>query len=173
MSDEVLSFIIDLITEHQLQQVLELGSCWGYSALCIASETKVEIISLERDLERHTQARYHVKTMNFQERIEMVYDDALVYQPNQSFDLIVIDAVKAQNQAFVDRYYPYLNIGGFMVIDNAGFHGQVHSTRQVPKSIKAMITSLREFSETIQEDSRFRYQEFNIGDGLIVLEKIV
>ncbi len=171
MSDAALNYTTQLINQQELGSVLELGSCWGYSAITIAEQTKASIISLERDLNRHTQARYHVKTMALEDRIEMVYDDALVYQPQQNFDLILIDAAKAQNQAFVDRYYDYLKDGGYMVIDNTEFHGLVFEDTISSKSLKTMIQALQAFHQSIKEDFRFESEFLSLGDGLIVLKK--
>ena len=172
MSEEVLDFIVELINHYQLVSVLELGSCWGYSALVLASQSSISLVSIEKDFERHIQARYHVRAFGYENRINMVYDDALVYQPEDVFDLIIIDAAKAQYQAFVDRYEPFLKTGGFMVVDNTNFHGLV-AEKEVQKSLKTMVNALKTFQKSIQRDSRFRFQSYDIGDGLIVLQKIV
>lgn len=172
MSEEVLAFIVELIHRHQLVSVLELGSCWGYSALVLASQSAISLVSIEKDFERHIQARYHVRAFGYENRINMVYDDALVYQPEHVFDLIIIDAAKAQYQAFVDRYEPFLKTGGFMVVDNTNFHGLV-AEKEVQKSLKTMVNALKTFQKNIQLDPRFHFESHDIGDGLIVLQKIV
>lgn len=171
MSEAALNYTKDLILQHHLHQVLELGSCWGYSAIYLAMTTPTNIISIERDLERHTQARYHVRLMNLEQRVHMLYDDALSYTPNQWFDLIVIDAAKAQNQAFVDRYYEFLRPNGYIVIDNTEFHGLLYQTQWESKNLKTMIHALQSFHNSIKEDDRFKVEFLSIGDGLIILQK--
>ena len=105
MVDETADFITNFIKEHRIRSVLELGTAIGYSAIMMAlSDPNVKITSIERDSERYLEAVKNVKLFGLEDRITLIFKDALEAEIEGEFDLIFIDAAKGQNIKFFERY---------------------------------------------------------------------
>ena len=89
MQDEGLEFLLDFIRKNNIKTILEIGTAVGYSAIkmdCINKDIK--IVSIERDEARYKQAVENVKSMNLENRIELIFDDAFNVELQEKFDLI-------------------------------------------------------------------------------------
>ena len=170
MQDSALDFLIEQIPQNA--RVLELGSCVGYSSIYLAlHRSDITITSIERDFERHIQARENTLLFQCANRITMIYDDALNYVPNSHYQVIIFDAAKGQNQAFFDRYYPYLEKQGKIIIDNMDFHGfKDKINASMGRNLKSMMHKLKDFEEFIYQLDYLSVQYYKIADGILVIE---
>lgn len=172
MSQEVLEEILHNLNQRKQASVLELGSCVGYSAIVLASNSNTTIVSIERDMERHILAKENVKKFGLEPLIKMVYDDALTFETTDTYDFIIFDAAKAQNQAFLDRYLPHLNNEGVIFIDNVDFHGLTSNVDSITgKNLRSMVRKLKNFEENLllRQDLDVTYK--SVGDGLLIIRK--
>ena len=101
MQDEGCDFICDYIKEHKCKNILEIGTAIGYSSIRFAKlADDIKVTTIELDIDRHLKAVENFKTAGLDERITAIHGDALTYPLDGLFDLIFIDAAKAQyNQA--------------------------------------------------------------------------
>lgn len=170
MYDEALNYICQIINQRKYQYMLEIGTCVAYSTLYFSQNSLINNIeTLERDLERHLIAKENVLLFN-DKKIKLIYEDALNYYPNKKYDLMLFDAAKAQNQAFLDHYLPFLNSNGIIFIDNIYFHDLKIDDDNVSLKTKALIKKLNDFVESIQKDARFKVEILSLGDGLMTIE---
>lgn len=172
MSIEVLTEIIKHLNKKNKSLILELGSCVGYSAIVLASNSNTRIVSIERDIERHILAKENVKSYNLELSVRMIYDDALTFETTDTYDFIIFDAAKAQNQAFLDRYLPHLNNEGMIFIDNVDFHGLTNNVDSISgRNLRSMVRKLKSFEENllIRKDLVVTYK--SVGDGLLIIRK--
>ncbi len=170
MYDEALNYICQTINQRQYRYMLEIGTCVAYSTLYFSQNSLINHIeSLERDLDRHLIARENVLLFN-DKKIKLIYEDGLNYYPNKKYDLMLFDAAKAQNQAFLDHYLPYLNTNGIIFIDNIYFHDLKIDDDNVSLKTKSLIKKLHNFVENIQKDTRFNVKILSLGDGLMTIE---
>ena len=101
MMDGSINYISNFIIKNKIKNVLEIGTAIGYSAIMMAlSDPNVKITTIEKDEERYLEAVKNIKKFNLENRITLMFNDALEVKLSDTFDLIVIDGAKGQNQNF-------------------------------------------------------------------------
>ena len=175
IQDESSDFICNYIKEHNVKNVLEIGTAIGYSAIRFAQVREdVKVTTIELDIDRFIVAQENIKKFNLTDRITAINDDALTHELEGKFDLIFIDAAKAQYIKFFEKYKENLSEGGVIISDNLSFHGMVedlslthnYSTKKLVKKIIKYITFLKENTE-------FDTEFFKCGDGISVSKRKV
>jgi predicted O-methyltransferase YrrM len=170
ITDEVYRFLEVFVLEHNIKDVLEIGTAIGYSALAMAS-FGCNIKTFERDEFMIEEAKRHFDLFDDQKHITLIPFDALTYQGDLGmFDLIFIDAAKSQYQTFFNKYDPYLKPGGFIVCDNLHFH---HLTpEKVNRHTQGLLRKLKAFKIFLAEHPHFETTFYDVGDGLSVSKKV-
>ena len=153
MQDDGIEFLTTFIIKNQVKTVLEIGTAIGYSAIKMAlSSPNLKIVSIERDEKRYLEAVKNIKKMQLEDRITLIYQDALNVRLDDTFDLIFIDAAKAQSQKFFELFERNLTKDGYIITDNMYFHGLVNknekeiesrNVRGIVRKIKDYITFLK------------------------------
>ena len=64
-------------------------------------DPNIRVTTIERDEKRYLEALKNVKEFELEDRITLIYNDALNVQLEEKFDLIFIDAAKAQVLSFL------------------------------------------------------------------------
>ena len=102
-----ITLIMKYIKTNKIKNILEIGSAIGYSAILMASvEKDITVTTIERDETRYMECLKNVKKCGFEQKINVVFQDALdVNLSNVSYDMIFIDAAKAQSIKFFENYY--------------------------------------------------------------------
>ena len=174
MFDESLDEIVTTLDIMSEPALLELGSCVGYSAIYLATKSNVTIDSIEKDIERHTLARENVKEFNLTNRVNMIYDDALVYNPHKLYDVILFDAAKAQNEAFFERYFEYLKEDGILYVDNVEFHGFVENQEGLSarRNLAKMVRHISDFLKMLETRKDLKVKHLSLGDGLLKIRRV-
>ena len=165
--DDSLSLLLQIIKDNNIKDVLELGTAIAYSAINIAS-LGVRVTTLERNKDMYLEAQKNISKYNLSQLIDSILVDALEYTPNKTFDLIFIDAAKAQNTKFVERYTPFLKQGGYIIVDNINFHGLKSTDQGISKNLRSMLKKIEAFKEYIMNNPLFDTYFDNSGDGLSI-----
>jgi predicted O-methyltransferase YrrM len=108
--------------------VLEVGTAIGYSTLHMAEQLESgRVVTLERDPERAAQAREYLEQGGVSERVEIVEGDALETLPGLDgpFDLLFVDASKAEYSRYIELAEPKLSERALLVVDNLLMRGEV------------------------------------------------
>ena len=101
MMDDGLKFLIEYIAKNKIQSVLEIGTAIGYSSIMMAlSNPSLTITTIERDEKRYLEALKNIKKLKLEDRITLIFNDALDVSLSEKYDLIFIDAAKAQSIKF-------------------------------------------------------------------------
>ena len=167
IKDDSLDVLLSLIKDNNIKTVLELGCAIGYSSIRMAT-LGATITTIERNDSMYNEAIKNISKYELNHMIEVVFMDALDYIPSKSYDLIFIDAAKAQNIKFVERYTPYLNKNGVIVVDNINFHGLKSSDIGISRNLRSMLKKIEAFKEYIVNNPLFDTYFLNIGDGLSI-----
>lgn len=168
--DEGLEFIINEIKKRNIKKVLEIGTAIGYSAISFAMEGCF-VVSIERDLSMYNEAINNISRMELNNKIQVIHADALTYEINdEKFDLIFIDAAKAQYEKFFNKYSKNLNNNGIIICDNLNFHNL--DINKVSRSTKALIKKINNFKTFLINNQHYKTNFYNVGDGMSVSEKI-
>lgn len=171
MQDEGIDFLTTFLIKNDIKEVLEIGTAIGYSSIMMAlSNPYVKITSVERDEKRYLEALKNVKKFNLEDRIDLVFKDALEYKTNQKYDLIFLDAAKSQNINFFNMFEKNLNSKGFIITDNMLFHGFVKKEEKEIKSrnLRALIRKIKEYTTFLKENNNFETSFYELGDGIAV-----
>lgn len=173
MQDEGIDFICKYIKEHGAKRVLEIGSAIGYSAIRFAeASADVAVTTVEIDLERFIKAKENIEQHNLENRVCVVNADALTYSVEGKFDLIFIDAAKAQYINFFEKYKHNLADGGAIISDNLSFHGMVEDLSLTHNySTKKLVKKIRKYIDFLKANDEFETEFFPFGDGISVSKR--
>ena len=119
MMDDGINFLTTYILKNHVKSILEIGTAIGYSAIMMALvDVNVKITTIERDEVRYLEALKNVKLLGLEDRITLIYNDAFNVKLDDKFDLIFIDAAKAQSIKFFEIFERNLNCNGAIITDN-------------------------------------------------------
>ena len=168
---ESIAFIIKFIKTNEIKDILEIGSAIGYSAILMASvNDDIKLTTIERDEVRYMECLKNVKKCNLQDRISVVYQDALeVNLSGVAYDLIFIDAAKGQYTKFFEKYKYFLKPGGVIISDNLKFHGHVGNRNNIAsRNLKQLVGKIENYIDFLKENEEFETKFYDVGDGLSV-----
>lgn len=169
-----IALIMKYIKTNKIKNILEIGSAIGYSAILMASVDKdVTVTTIERDETRYMECLKNVKKCGFEQKINVVFQDALeVNLSNVSYDMIFIDAAKAQSIKFFEKFKYFLKDNGVIITDNLKFHGNVGKSNEIEsKNLRALVSKIEDYIEFLKENKEFDTKFYDVGDGLAVSVK--
>jgi len=122
-----------LATSIGARRVLEIGTLGGYSTIWLARALPEDglIISLELSGHHAATARSNIERAGFGAQVDVRVGpalaslDALVAGDEPPFDLVFIDADKANNAVYLDRAMHLVRRGSLIVVDNVVRHGRI------------------------------------------------
>lgn len=175
MVDEGIDFLTTFVIKKQINSVLEVGTAIGYSAIMMAlANPNLKITSIERDETRYLEALKNIKKLNLENRITLIFKDALDVHLHDKFDLIFIDAAKGQNIRFFEHFEKNLNEKGYIITDNIDFHGFVEKDESEIKShnLRSLVRKIKQYISFLKENHRYKTIFYKTGDGITVSQKL-
>ena len=168
MMKDGIEFLTQYIKENNVKTILEIGSAIGYSAIRMALVDKsIKVTTIERDKNRYNEAVKNIKEFNLENQIEIINTDALEYTTDKQFDLIFIDAAKAQYIKFFEKYKKNLNQNGTIISDNLDFHGLVKNPELTSnRNTKQLVRKINTYIEFLKENKEFKTEFISLGDGI-------
>lgn len=166
-----IEYLQDLIKKENIVNILELGSAIGYSAICMASvNSNVRILTIERDEKMYNEAVKNIKEAKLENQIEIIFDDIFnVDIKNKKFDLIFIDAAKAQYIKFFEKFSPLLNDTGIIISDNIELLDLQKLTDS--KKSKKLVEKMQNYKEYLKGLEEYTSEFLDIGDGFAITRK--
>lgn len=156
----------------QPKNVLEIGTFTAYATLCLAdglAEGGV-VHTIEKDVILEEFILSTIEKYGYEDRIKLHIGNAMeiIDQIEGDFDLIFIDADKANYPAYFEKCVSRLRSGGLIIADNILWYGKVVlPVKDSDKETKA----IKLFNETVSKDSRFDSLILPIRDGIMVARK--
>lgn len=178
--DDGLALLETVIRLTRPKKILEIGCAIGYSAIRMAEVVGSEIYTIERNPVMYEKAVENVKRANLSDKIHIYFKDALeAYDlvSSNTFDLIFIDAAKAQYMKFFNLYIPLLKDKGVVVFDNMEFHGLVELANnqeeymKCSRSVRGIIRKMAHFHDELLGREDFNTTLFEVGDGIAISVK--
>ena len=165
-----LNFLIEYIKQKNVKTILEIGTAIGYSSINMALVSDdIQITTIERNEKMYKQAIENIKDFNLENRINVIYGDALDTVVQGKYDLIFIDAAKAQYIKFFEKYKQNLQINGTIITDNLNFHGlALHPEEIHSKNLKALVRKINNYKDFLINNKEFQTVFYEIGDGIAV-----
>lgn len=174
MQDDGIDFLTTFLIKKQITNVLEIGTAIGYSAImmCLTSPN-LKITTIERDKDRYMEALKNIKKFELEDRITLIFNDALDVSLNDKFDLIFIDAAKGQNINFFEKFEKNLDDNGYIVTDNMLFHGLVEKNENEIESrnLRGLVRKIKQYKEYLEKKIDYNVEFFSIGDGIAIAER--
>lgn len=171
MMDEGIDFLTTFILKNHVKNVLEIGTAIGYSAIMMALvDPNLKVTTIERDEIRYLEALKNVKAFGLENRITLIYNDAFNVKLDEKFDLIFIDAAKAQNIKFFEMFERNLEYRGVIITDNLKFHGLVDKKEEEIKSknLRALVRKIKDYVDYLKTNEKYNTEFFEVGDGISV-----
>ena len=168
MMKDGIEFLTNYIKENNVKTILEIGSAIGYSAIRMALvDESIKVTTIERDTNRFNEAVKNIKEFNLENQIEIINADALEYEDKKQYDLIFIDAAKAQYIKFFEKYKINLKQDGTIISDNLDFHGLVKNPELTSnRNTKQLVRKINTYIEFLKENKEFKTEFISLGDGI-------
>ncbi len=168
LQGRLLSVLSHLI---QPQQILEIGTFTGYSALCLAEGLAKDGVlhTIEVNPELIEIITRYFTASAYNEKIKLHLGKALEVIPDIEgfFDLVFIDADKENYINYYNMIFEKVKPGGLILVDNALWHGNVLKKNDRGKE----TTAIRAFNEYIKKDKRIEKVLVPLRDGLMMIYK--
>ena len=96
--------------------------------------------------------------MDLEDRIHLIYKDAFDVKLNDKFDLVFIDAAKAQNTKFFEKFEYNLNSNGTIITDNMNFHGLVlkNESEIESRNLRQLVRKIKDYKKFLENNSKYR-----------------
>ncbi len=156
----------------QPKNVLEIGTFTAYATLCLADGLADGgvVHTIEKDVILEDFILSTIEKYGYEDRIKLHIGNAMeiIDQIEGEFDLIFIDADKANYPAYFEKCVSRLRSGGLIIADNILWYGKVVlPVKDSDKETKA----IKLFNETVSKDPRFDSLILPIRDGIMVARK--
>ncbi len=162
----VLSMISKLISP---KTILEIGTYTGYSALCLAEGLQKNglLHTIDHNEELYDFQRKYFDRSEFKEQIKQYVGEALdvLDEIKGPFDLVFIDADKANYTNYFKAVIGKMNPGGVILSDNVLWSGKV---TEIPNTKDEDTKALIAFNQMMNQDPRIETVLLPIRDGLTI-----
>lgn len=169
-------FLALLVKLTGARRLLEIGTFTGYSALCMAAALPDDgsMICCDIPGDYNATARRYWREAGLAERIDLRLAPALetlaeLERQGQGgqFDLVFIDADKANYPTYLEHALRLLRVGGLAVFDNTLWSGRVLEERPLSADTQA----IQALNRALKDDSRLDLSMLPLGDGLTLCRK--
>lgn len=173
LSGHIQGRILSMLT-HMIkpENVLEIGTFTGYSALCFAEGVKEggKVYTIDINEELETMVRGFFKQAGAEDKISYLIGNALniIPQLDVVFDMVFIDADKINYLNYYTMVFDKVRQGGFIIADNVLWSGKVVGGGKIDKDTKAIL----DFNDFVHTDSRVENVLLPVRDGLMILRKL-
>ncbi|MCU1723071.1 O-methyltransferase [Pseudomonas sp. 5P_5.1_Bac1] len=154
------------------RRLIEVGTFTGYSALCMADALPAdgELLCCDLPGDYHDIARRYWREAGVDSRIELRPGpalDTLVTLADGAFDLIFIDADKANYPRYLEEALRLLRQGGVVLFDNTLWSGRVLQAQPDSDDTRA----IQALNLALRDDVRVDLSLLPLGDGLTLCRK--
>jgi caffeoyl-CoA O-methyltransferase len=159
------------------RKTLEVGVLMGYSStwVALALPPDGKVVACDRNAEYMARARRTWREAGVEGKIELRLGpaletlDALLGEGQAgTFDLVFIDADKANYANYYERSLELLRTGGLIAVDNVLWHGRLPDRNDHTVDTRAM----RAFNRKLHADKRVALSMVTMGDGLALAAKL-
>lgn len=170
LQGRLLKMLVEMI---QPQNILEVGTFSGYSAICLAEGLqpggKVYTFEINDEMEDFT--RPWIEGSAVADKIDFRIGDANVLAPQLGveFDMAFIDGDKRTYLETFNMVMSVLRPGGFIIADNTLWDGHVTDPAY---DHDQQTQGIRKFNDALAADSRVEKVILPLRDGLTLIRKL-
>lgn len=163
-----LSFISALLAP---QNILEIGTYTGYSALCLAEGLGPDgkLYTIDPNEETNHFARGFFKRSVHAAKINLLQGQASSIIPtlDVTFDLVFIDADKRNYALYLDLVIEKVRPGGIIIADNVLWSGKVLQDAQDSETL-----AIQSFNEKVHLHPELQHLLLPLRDGLMLMRRL-
>ena len=153
------------------ENILEIGTYTGYSALCMAEgiTKNGKLHTIDSNEEVCKFARRYFEQSKYNDNIIQHTGNALEIIPklDTEFQLVFIDADKENYSNYFNLVFEKLSVGGYIIADNVLWSGKV-----LQENTDEETMALVSYNKNIHQDKRVENILMPIRDGLMICRKI-
>lgn len=168
MRKETANFIKTFLKITNPKNILEIGTCIGYSTMIFKKYSSAKITTIELSKENFEIAKDNFRKYGYE--INLINDDAkkALDYINQGFDFVFIDAEKSHLKNYFDKVTKILNKNGVIVCDNVLYKGMISNDDLIERRDITIVKRIREFLVYINDLKEYRTSIIPIGDGISI-----
>lgn len=160
-----------LLQLHKPARILEVGTAIGFSAILMAeySPEDCHITTIEKYEKRIPLAKANFEASGYRDRITLLEGDAadILKELKEPFDMIFMDAAKAQYIHFMPDVMRLLKTGGLLISDNVMQDGEIVESRfAVTRRNRTIHSRMREYLYALTHDEALETVVLPVGDGV-------
>ena len=175
MRRETAKALAALVREKKPNEILEIGTCLGVSALhMLFAYDKCRLTTVEKDETTYIRAKDTFARCEVSNRVTAINGDCnevFGYLKGNVYDLIVLDGPKSSIPTQYEESLSLLRVGGTIFIDDVNYHDMLQSDF-APHKQRTIITALKAFKEKLKNDDRVTVTFDDTEDGFAVITKI-
>ena len=167
-------FLNMLVKISGSKKILEIGSFLGHSAIAMASALNTQGILTSVDCSEiwSAKAKENYRKAGVISKIQQKIGPALEIMDSlrvggETYDLIFIDADKANVVNYYQRAVELVEVGGLIIIDNVLWRGNIHKTNDCERS-----KALNELNDLVMEDDRTEGTILTLSDGMWMIRRL-
>ncbi|MCR5830585.1 MAG: O-methyltransferase [Lachnospiraceae bacterium] len=168
-----------VLASKRPDSILEVGTAVAFSAIFMATygSENVHIDTIENYAKRIEAAKQNIAYAKASDRINLIEGDALeiledLVESKRSYDMIFIDAAKAQYPNYLPLAKKLLRNGGILVSDNVLFDGDIVLSRfAVRRRDRTIHARMREYLRMLSEDEELVTTILPVADGMTLSVK--
>lgn len=154
----------------QPEKILEIGTFTGYATICLAKGLRKggKITTIEANSELEYLIKKYFDQAELWDQVNLIIGDALAVIPKleDTYDLVFIDAAKADYETYYDLVIDRVRPGGVILADNVLWDGKVLNA-----SSDVQTQKLQRFNKKVQEDERVDNTILPVRDGILIARK--
>ena len=163
------AFLQVLLRAVRARSVVEVGTLAGYSAIAMARALpdNGQLVTIELEPAHAEFAERWITRSDVAGRIRLIRGaalDVLRTLPDDSADVVFLDADKQSYPLYLREGLRILHRGGLLLADNALAHGELFD----PNSTNASANAMKAFNEVIAKERALQSVIVPLGDGLWV-----
>lgn len=166
-----------LIGISTVKTVVEVGTCVGFSALCMAKALPPDghLYTIERNLENALAAKENIRNCQMEDKITIIHGDARkklqTLEHLSPFDMMFIDADKASYCDYLNWAKRNIRKGGIIAADNVLLSGTVFEENTSGKVRKNAHEAMVAFNQELSDEEKYLSSILPTNEGLLVAVK--
>lgn len=169
---ETAVYLFQLVCQLKPRRILEVGSAIGFSAALFveASQKKAQVTTIDRFPHFYHQAQKNWQELDLEEQIKFIAGDAAEVLPQLtgSYDLIFLDAAKAQYIRYLPEVLRLVAADGLILMDDVLQGGSVFAPDEaIRHRNKGIHRRLNDLLTQVYQDPQLLVSLLPLGDGLL------
>lgn len=172
--DETLAFVMAQAAASGAENILELGTAVGTTAIAMAYAcSNAKITTVERDENFYAEALKNFEKCGVSKRVNAICGDAgeVIEKLDKKFGFIFMDCAKVQYIKYLPRLKELLVRGGVLVADDVLLYGWASGEAEVPKKRRMLARHIEEYLTAVSEDNELITCVIRVGDGIALSVK--